>query len=217
MFEERRVLPTSTMDVLPKYCATRVLYPAAVESALEVDNNPDSVEGFWQRASEVVQIDSGTYVPQEFMPDEILTRMNADRGRPWPIIGRPAPVPEVVDDLLSDPALWQFREEIRVCGHCGEAFGAHTHNQRYCSQRCRRQSSHILCTCTQCGREFRTNRRRQQYCSLSCAGVANRSAANSRQCGQCGRNFRASKAEQRFCSRSCAWAWRKRQNVAAGS
>jgi hypothetical protein len=207
MLRTNRTLSADRMEALPKYCSINMLHRMVMGKAVDAS---DSTEGFWERASEVVRIDSGTYLPQEFIPDEIRTRVNADRGRPWPIVGRPTPVPDEHDDPLNDPALWQFREEMRVCGHCGEAFGASTHNQRFCSRRCRRHASSKMCVCKQCGREFRTSRRGQQYCSIACVGIAKRNAANSRQCGQCGRTFHAGKAEQRFCSRKCAWAWRRR-------
>ena len=178
--------------------------------AVAVDSDDPCISELWQRASEVIHLNPATYVSQEIVPDELLTREYADRGRPHLISNRPAPLPDDDEDFLSDPCVWEFREEVRVCDDCGDVFLAHVHNHRYCSKSCQSRaagSSHI---CSQCGREFHTQRQRQVYCSLVCAGIAKRNPANDRLCAQCGAPFHATRSEQRFCSRTCAWTCRKR-------
>ena len=164
---------------------------------------------YWQRASEIVHLDPETYVPQEVVQDEILTRIYADQGRPYPIPNRPAPMPDNDVDFLNDPSIWEYREEVRVCENCGEAFLAHAHNHRYCSTSCQRQAAGTPRVCLQCGREFYAYRREQVYCSIACTGRAKRNPANDRLCVWCGTAFHATRPSQRFCSRTCAWGWRR--------
>jgi len=166
----------------------------------------------WAHLSEVVHLDPETYVPQEVVPDEVLTRMYADRGRPRPIPDRPAPEPETnEEDFFNDPGTWEFREELRECPTCGQPFLANAHNHRYCSEACAQEGRSITRICPECGEEFFTERREQVYCSLACSGRAKRNPENDRRCLECGGIFHATRRQQRFCSRLCARLWRRRE------
>lgn len=177
----------------------------------EADNGPYVIPS-WSRLSDPVHLDAETYVPQELIPDEVLTRLYADRGRPHSILNRPPPEPDPdEEDFLGDPTTWEFREELRECETCGEPFLANAHNHRYCSPYCAHQGRSFTRICLECGQEFETDRPEQMYCSLQCSGRAKRNPANDRLCRECGGPFHATRSQQVFCSRSCAWAWRKKE------
>ena len=164
----------------------------------------------WLRVSAPVWLDPETYVPQDAVPDEVITRRNADRGRPRPIPDRPSPVPEMDgEEIANDPALWTFRAEVRECAWCGAPFAARTANHRHCSVRCAARAEIVIRTCAACGKPFLTRHPEQQTCSTACNGTVRRNPANERRCRLCGRLYRATRPKQMFCSRSCAWAWRR--------
>jgi len=168
----------------------------------------------WGRVSEVIRLDPETYVPQEVIPDEVLTRRYADRGRPHPIPNRPPPEPDMDEEgFFNDPGTWEFREELRECENCGEPFLANAHNHCYCSPECAREGRSFARVCLACGEEFETERPEQIYCSIQCSGRAKRNPANDRLCRECGGPFHATRPQQVFCSRACAWVWRKRERA----
>jgi hypothetical protein len=158
----------------------------------------------WQRASTPVHIDPETYVPQVSIPDEVLTRMIADRYRPHSIPDRPAPMPDPDDvDFVNDLAFWEYAEELRLCGQCNEPFLAQAHNHRYCSSKCQSLSVIKTSVCDTCGNEYTSRFSSQRYCSQQCAGRAKRSSEYEGVCAWCSTEFRATRKEQRFCSREC--------------
>ncbi len=164
----------------------------------------------WLRASTPTHLDPETYVPCEIVPDEIVTRRNADRCRPHPIPGRPDPTPEIDEEsFFSDPGTWEFAEELRICEGCGEPFLARSHNHRCCSPDCHATTVSVERVCAACGKRFLTQRTSQRFCGQGCAGAARRNPENDRSCEWCGEPYHATRREQRFCSRPCANAWKR--------
>ena len=130
----------------------------------------------WQRASVPIHLDPETYVPMEYVPDEIRTRLNADRNRPHDIPGRPDPMPDPdTIDFVNDPAFWEFAEEVRLCDQCSEPFLAHSHNHRYCSVGCQNLSVSRVGLCGTCGKEFTSRFASQRFCSRECYNTDRRS------------------------------------------
>lgn len=191
----------------------------SLDDLLKPDKIPDDVDeiqptDYWRVASRIRHINPVTFIPREVVSDEVLTRRNADAGRPHPILDRPDPEPDSDDeDLFNDPGTWQFRQELRECEMCGEPFLANAHNHRFCSPDCSFKGRIHVRACPICGKVFASERNGQVFCSVACAGYAKRNPDNDRLCHECGEPFRATRKAQTFCSRVCARVFQKRERM----
>jgi len=177
----QRAEPPAPRDRIPSSA------PGAISGLPETPSRPP---GSWRRLSRARRIDPADYVPKEVVPDEILTRQNADRGRPHPIPNRPPPEPASDTDPLEDVHTWDVRDRLRECGTCGGLFLANRYNHRFCSRRCAWQSRLHIGVCPVCGVEFIAERPEQVCCSIGCGAASRRSDEYYRVCARCGDPFR---------------------------
>jgi len=167
--------------------------------------------GRWGDLSRIRRIPPGEYRPKEVVPDEILTRQNADRGRPHPLKDRPAPQPDEDDPRQGNTRVWQLRDRLRECALCGSLFIPNRFNHRFCSRQCAWRSRVHVRVCPACGVEFIAERPEQVWCSVTCGASSRRTTEYDHVCVRCGTPYRATRASQRFCSRACSRALRQAQ------
>jgi len=174
-----------------------------------VTTSPRAERGRWGDVSRIRRIPLSEYRPKEVVPDEILTRRNADRGRPHPIPDRPAPEPDTEGEGRAPGRVWELRDRLRECAMCGGLFIPNRFNHRFCSRWCAWKSRIHVCVCPACGVEFIAERPEQVWCSVACGASSRRTTEYDHICARCGNPYRATRTTQRFCSRACARASRK--------
>jgi len=208
-------------EMLDEPCADAEAEPDSIEAVLssaEADfewkepasDSAGAGRGRWGDLSRIRRIPLADYRPREVVPDEVLTRQNADRGRPHPIRDRPAPEPDTEDEPRGPGRVWELRDRLRECAMCGGLFIPSRFNHRFCSRWCALKSRVHVCVCPACGVEFVAERPEQVWCSVACGASSRRTTEYDHICARCGNPYRATRATQRFCSRACARASRKR-------
>jgi hypothetical protein len=108
---------------------------------------------------------------------------------------------------------WVGREQAqKICGVCGETYGAYFDRSRFCSRKCIEKNHRDVGTykeprtCAVCGAMFQCEKyRASKVCSKKCAGATRRTGRVSKTCPVCGAvfEFRAG-LDRKTCSKSCA-------------
>lgn len=111
-----------------------------------------------------------------------------------------------------------------ICKNCNKEYYSYKEKSNFCSNKCKKEYSHVPYKCDYCGKEFLAKRssyekllkgeQKHLYCSVECANNGFKNSIT-KICKNCGKEFTVWKSyeSQEYCSKDCMYEYKRNHSV----